>query len=50
MPRKKERKKTLTDLEAIVSKGRLVVGQQVFVYNRTVYQNRLVSHRNNKEQ
>ena len=49
MPRKKERKKTLTDLEAIVSKGRLVLGQ-VFVYNRTVYQNRLVSHRNNKEQ
>ena len=49
MPRKKERKKTLTDLEAIVSKGRLVLGQ-VFVYYRTVNQNRLMSPRNNKEQ
>ena len=39
----------LTDMEAIVSKGRSVLGQE-FVYNRTVYQNRLMSHRNNKEQ
>ena len=32
-----------------MSKGRSVLGQE-FVYNRTVYQNRLMSHRNNKEQ
>ena len=42
-------KKTMTDLEAIVNKGRLVLGQ-VFVYYRTVYQNRLMSPPNNKEQ
>ena len=36
-------------MEAIVSKRRSVLGQE-FVYNRTVYQNRLMSHRNNKEQ
>ena len=32
-----------------MSKGRLVLGQ-VFVYYRTVNQNRLMSPRNNKEQ
>ena len=42
-------KKTMTDLEAILNKGRLVLGK-VFVYYRTVYQNRLMSPPNNKEQ
>ena len=32
-----------------MNKGRSALGQ-VFVHNRTVYQSRLMSHRNNKEQ
>ena len=39
----------MTNLEAIVNKGRSALGQ-VFVYYRTVYQNRLMSRRNYNEQ